>query len=150
MFCYQCCNIKRSKAVYIVIFNAFLNCNQMTTLHGLIWYNKNSDDMEQKPLLIICCPLSHTERKPSSVPRFLTKGYSYIVCSRIRSYWGTMLQTGRSRVLFPMRSLDFSIDLILPAALWPWGRLSLQQKRVPGIFLGVKADILTAICERIV
>jgi hypothetical protein len=49
-----------------------------------------------------------------------------------------MLHAGRSQVRFPMRSLDFSIDLILPAAICPWGRLSLEQKWVPGILLGVK------------
>ena len=47
--------------------------------------------------------------------------------------WGTALHAGRSRVRFPMVSLEFFIDISHPAALWPWGRLSLQQKWVPGI-----------------
>ena len=39
--------------------------------------------------------------------------------------WGTAVQIGRSRIRFPMMSLEFFIYIILPAALWPWGWLSL-------------------------
>jgi len=35
------------------------------------------------------------------------------------------LQVGRTLVRFPMISLEIFIDIILPAALWPCGRLSL-------------------------
>jgi hypothetical protein len=57
--------------------------------------------------------------------------------------WGTMLQVGRSRFGFPLRSLDFSIDLILPAALLVLGSIQLLREMS-------KADNLTAICELIV
>jgi len=43
---------------------------------------------------------------------------------------------GRSRVRFPMVLLEFFIYIILPAALWPWGWLNLQQKWITGIFSG--------------
>ena len=39
---------------------------------------------------------------------------------------GTALQATKSQVRFPIVSLEFFIDIILPAALWPWGPLSLQ------------------------
>ena len=34
--------------------------------------------------------------------------------------WGTALQAGRSRIGFPMVSLEFFIDINLPVALWSW------------------------------
>jgi hypothetical protein len=67
-----------------------------------------------------------------------------------------MLQAGRSQVRFPMRSLDFPIDLNLPAALWSWGSTQplteMSTRNLPG---GKgrparKADNFTAICESIV
>jgi hypothetical protein len=39
--------------------------------------------------------------------------------------WGTALQAGRLRFPFPVVSLEFFIDIILPAALWTWRWLSL-------------------------
>ena len=39
--------------------------------------------------------------------------------------WGTALQVWRSRLRFPRALLEFFIDIILLATLWPWGRLSL-------------------------
>jgi len=37
--------------------------------------------------------------------------------------WDTAPHAGRRRICFPMVSLGF-FNLILPAVLWPWGRLS--------------------------
>jgi hypothetical protein len=39
--------------------------------------------------------------------------------------WGTMQQAGMLRVRFPMKSLDCFNWPNQPAALWPWGGLSL-------------------------
>ena len=49
--------------------------------------------------------------------------------------WDTGLKAGELRARFPMVSVVFFIDIKFPAALWPWGRLSLRQKWA-GMFQG--------------
>jgi hypothetical protein len=43
-----------------------------------------------------------------------------------------MLQSGRSRVRFPMMSLDFSIDLILPALVLTQPLTEMSTRNLPG------------------
>ena len=45
--------------------------------------------------------------------------------TRWRSWFRPCAKPGRSRVRFPMVSLEFFINIILSAVLWPWDWLSL-------------------------
>jgi len=54
--------------------------------------------------------------------------------------WGTALQAIRPRVLFPMVSLEFFIDIILPAVLWHLGFTQpVTEMSTRNISWGVKA-----------
>ena len=86
----------------------------------------------------LCDVINHTQHRASKIVpadyavfinlsvhkqvSFKTRVHCY--CG-VRGGRGTALQPGRSRVLFPMGSLRFFINIIPPAALWPWDRLSL-------------------------
>jgi len=52
--------------------------------------------------------------------------------------WDSALQAGRSRVRFPMVSLEFFIDIILPVAIWPWIDSASNRNKYRDYFLRVK------------
>jgi hypothetical protein len=63
-----------------------------------------------------------------------------------------MLLAGRSQVRFPMRSLDFSVDPILPAVLMAlestYPLTEMRTRNLPGVEgrPARKADNFTAVC----
>jgi hypothetical protein len=65
-----------------------------------------------------------------SPPTVLHMGRSYRYPSAT-TFYRLFLQAGRSRVQFPIGSLGFFIDLILPAALGPWDRLRVSTRELP-------------------
>ena len=52
---------------------------------------------------------------------------------------GTALQTGRARVQFAMVSLEFFVDIVLPAVLWPWVESASHINEYQEYILQVKA-----------
>jgi hypothetical protein len=52
--------------------------------------------------------------------------------------WGTMQHARRLWDRIPMRSLDFSMDLILPATLWPQGDSASKRNEYQEFSWGVK------------
>ena len=77
-------------------------------------------------IVTVCWPANRQSTKKHNTYQLL---YIYIIppddARGSAVGWGTALQVGRSRIQFPMVSLEFFIDIILPAALWLWGWLSL-------------------------
>jgi len=64
--------------------------------------------------------------------------HCFIPRSKLTTFEYRWVDLYKSAGFIKILSLEFFIDIVLPAALWSWGRLSLQQKWVPVIFPGGK------------
>lgn len=79
---------------------------------------------------------SHCQFTSFSIP-------SYFSSLRARSCavnWGTKLQAGNSLVPFPTSWMEFSVDLILDAALWSWELTACNRNQYHGSSWGGKDD----------
>jgi len=104
-------------------------------------FHSRSESWERAVLSIYSChKLINANLQPYYSRSFNVYLSSFVVYLRTLSLWGTALQVGRSRVRFPMVSLQFFIDRILPAALWPEGLIQhLTEMSTRNISSGVKA-----------
>jgi hypothetical protein len=108
--------------VYVVIVGVYnINCDYVFWLH---FDTECISNWVQVPVSFLFSLNLNTKRKARDGVE--NSWMQHIGVARDGTVgWGTALQGGRSRIRFPMVLLEFFIDIILPAALWPWGRLSL-------------------------
>jgi len=65
----------------------------------------------------------------------------YIVWARGGAHgWGTALQAGRSRIWFPLVSVKFFVEIILPAAVNPGVDSAPNRNKYQEYFLGDKGS----------
>jgi hypothetical protein len=117
------------------------------TLVSLYWYTDikypylsavlfRSNSLQNKQLHLRWVWLFYIEVEEKLISNYLAALWGLVISSfkkftfefegtRWRSCWSTALRTRKSRDRFLMVSVEFFIDIILPAALWPWGQLSL-------------------------
>jgi len=75
-------------------------------------------------LRVLCSALKNLNYDPPELGQFMITTFSWWAPGGALD-WGTTLQAGRSQVRFPMVSLEFFIDIVLPAILCSWDWRSL-------------------------
>ena len=89
-------------------------------MYRTAWHNV-SEDLD---LIVIVCLRNYRGTRRTNWLWILMFTESYLSLGGAFG-WSTALQARRSRVRFPIMSMEILIDVILPAALWLWGWLSL-------------------------
>jgi hypothetical protein len=110
-------------------FVVFLSTSDRPEAKTPIWQHSTQKRQTSMPPAGFELPIPASERRQTHALHRaairIGQNFKYCTYSRGAVGWGTALQTGRPRVRFSMVSLEFFVDIILPAALWPWGLLGL-------------------------